>query len=417
MHFVRIALAVIAIAIFTSNASAMPDNFTYQGVLNVEGQPYTGTADFQVYLIIEGTNIPEDSAVYNNVQVNEGQFELTLGFDKFYFYTENYELNIRVRAPSGSGTFTELTPNQPIQAVPYAFAAESLTIPAELSASESVPGVTISQANTATHDAVALRVTRGDATAFQTNNFISRVMEVESDQSDIGVFATARFFGLSGIVTPTARDNAIGVFAEVHSSASNLTNPTAVYATNSPAGTRAELATVDHAAEFTGDIYLSGDMTKAYATGTSDIPLPIAFGFINSNGSVATGTPNFSAVWSTTNSQYEILIDDEDYFFNEYVTIVTPISSPGLTTRTNSRSGRLVVALDDRAGANRVQASFSFVVYKPTGSSLIAGQRRAPLQPLRDSMTDAELNPFPMTPAPRPFIEDTDEIPTLEAAN
>ena len=57
MHFVRIALAVIAIAIFTSDASAMPDNFTYQGVLNVEGQPYTGTADFQVYLSLSLTHI------------------------------------------------------------------------------------------------------------------------------------------------------------------------------------------------------------------------------------------------------------------------------------------------------------------------------------------------------------------------
>lgn len=417
MHFVRIALAVITAALFTTYATAMPDSFTYQGVLEVDGEPYTGTADFEVYLVVAGTSSLDDAVAIANVPVVDGQFQLDLTFESFYFHTGDYELSIQVRTPADGGVYTQLTPNQPLQAVPYAYAAESLAIPADISTSESVPGVTISQANTGTHDAVALRVTRGDATAFQTNSFISRVMEVESDQSDIGVFATARRFGLSGIVTSTARDNAIGVLAEVHSSASNLTNPTAVYATNSPAGTRAELATVDHAAEFTGDIHLSGDMTKAYATGTSDIPLPIAFGFINSNGSVATGTPNFSAVWSTTNSQYEILIDDEEYFFNEYVTIVTPISSPGLTTRTNSRSGRLVVALDDRSGTNRVQASFSFVVYKPTGSSLIAGQRRAPLQPLRDSTTDADLNPYPYNPEPRPFIEDDSEIPTTQGVD
>lgn len=414
MQFVRIALAALAAVLPTTNAAATPDTFTYQGVLEVDDEPYTGTADFNVFLIGIGSGIEYDTETLTNVQVTDGRFQLDLDFTSSEFYYSDFELNIHVRAPSGSGSYTELTPNQPIHAVPYAFTAESLAIPADLFAFHDVPGVTISQANTGDNDAVALRVTRGTATDFQGSSYISRVIEAESEETEIGVIASARYFGLAGIVNSNARSNGIGVFAEVPGSASNLTNPSAVYATNAPAGTRAQLATVDHAAEFIGDIYLSGGMTKTYATGTTDLPLPVAFGFINADGTTANGTPNFSSVWSTDNSQYEILIDNETYFYNEYVTIVTPISTPGLLTRTNSRSGRLVVYIDDRAGNNRIQGAFTFVVYKTSGAAVVANQRRAPLQPLQDAMTDAELNPYPHNPEPRPFIENNEAIPSAQ---
>jgi hypothetical protein len=117
--------------------------------------------------------------------------------------------------------------------------------------------------------------------------------------------------------------------------------------------------------EVVGDVHVTGDITRAYTSGTSDLAMPIAYAFINSAGSVDAGTPNVSAAWNATYSRYEITISAESYYFNDYVTQVTvsSSSSPYVAT-TSSSGGKLLVYIFDSGGA-KVQGNFQFVTYKP----------------------------------------------------
>jgi hypothetical protein len=117
--------------------------------------------------------------------------------------------------------------------------------------------------------------------------------------------------------------------------------------------------------EVVGDVHVTGDITREYTVGTSDLATPIAYAFINSGGSVASGTPNVSATWSATYSRYEITISAESYYFNDYVTQVTVLSSssPYVAT-TSSSGGKLLVYIFD-SGGTKVQQNFQFITYKP----------------------------------------------------
>ena len=76
---------------------------------------------------------------------------------------------------------------------------------------------------------------------------------------------------------------------------------------------------------------------------------PIAFGFINSNATIASGTGNFTCSWNPGTSRYEITITGESYFWTDYTTVVT-LSRNSLTdgaiARVGSVSGRLIIAIE-----------------------------------------------------------------------
>ena len=107
-----------------------------------------------------------------------------------------------------------------------------------------------------------------------------------------------------------------------------------------------------------------------YFSGKDSKWLPLAYGVIDrETGGVVNGSGNFTSKWrdEADRKYYEILIDDEYYYLNDYVTIVTPISQeecPDPTlAHTNSEDGRLVIDLKDGNGA-LVRCKFHFVTYK-----------------------------------------------------
>ncbi len=94
---------------------------------------------------------------------------------------------------------------------------------------------------------------------------------------------------------------------------------------------------------------------------------PLAYGYINTDGSVASGSPNFTSVYDSTNKWYVITLTGTNYLFSNFSTAVTPSfnsSSPAPTCGTGSVSGNLLVACYNTAGA-RVQppAGFGFGVF------------------------------------------------------
>ena len=103
--------------------------------------------------------------------------------------------------------------------------------------------------------------------------------------------------------------------------------------------------------------------------------LPLAFGIIDYDGNIETGSGNFSSDWRNESDRlyYEIAIDGESYDLNRFVTVVTPISQKRCVTDndlmaafTNSEGeeGKLIVELRDR-DLNPMQCKFHFVTFKP----------------------------------------------------
>lgn len=102
--------------------AALGTAFTYQGRLNKDGNPVSGTCDFQFSLwdaLSGGTQIGSTITKYN-VAVNNGFFTEQLDFGASAFNGDARWLQIAVRCPAGSGSYTTLSPRQPLTAAPYA---------------------------------------------------------------------------------------------------------------------------------------------------------------------------------------------------------------------------------------------------------------------------------------------------------
>ncbi len=113
---------------------------------------------------------------------------------------------------------------------------------------------------------------------------------------------------------------------------------------------------------FVGDVDVKGNINREYEDGTTHPAAPLAYAYIKSDGTVASGTPNVSSSRSATGI-YEITINDESYFYLHYVTVVTPQVGPFMIG-TTSGEGKLYVYIFSPSGT-RTDAGFQFVTYKP----------------------------------------------------
>src|SRR5437764_5025982 len=100
---------------------AQSSSFTYQGRLTDGGTPANGNYDLQFALwdsASGGTQIGSTQTL-NIVAVSNGVFTVSLNFGANSFPGADRFLEISAR-PSGAGSFTLLTPRQPVTATPYA---------------------------------------------------------------------------------------------------------------------------------------------------------------------------------------------------------------------------------------------------------------------------------------------------------
>lgn len=395
--------AAIAAATTLANAEPVPSSFTYQGVLEVDGQPVQTDADFVVRLYDDNTLVTSITEL--SVPVQDGRFALDLDFGASFFDGTNYDIEFLVRSPAGIGAYEALGDRQPLTTNPYAFhanTADELIVPAVID--NDAPGVllTLNQTNTA-NDIATLRATWG-AVGSTFINFLNRVIEVDTVDAPIGVLSVASRFPIAGILNDAVDStNNAAILGQVQPDAPESAR--AIWALNQRSDNSAFLGTETHAGDFTGDVRVSGDITTSYAFGTYDLAAPIAYGFVSFSATPVNGTPNFSATWSESGMRYEIEIDNESYFFNEYVTIITPNSS-GITARVSSSGGRMLVYLERVSDGTRTTGSFQFVTYKPSGPVSVAGTARRGLQPLPPSIPDDQIVNQHAPAAPRiPLIE------------
>lgn len=109
-----------------------------------------------------------------------------------------------------------------------------------------------------------------------------------------------------------------------------------------------------------GDAEISGEVQRS-ATGNANLA-PIAYGLVRSNGNIAANTGNISCSWNSTYKRYEIDISDQNYFWLNFITQVTPMGN--LRAATSSVSGKLLVYLYNNLN-QKVQGHFQFVTFKP----------------------------------------------------
>ncbi|MEM6264743.1 MAG: hypothetical protein AAGI38_19680 [Bacteroidota bacterium] len=98
---------------------------------------------------------------------------------------------------------------------------------------------------------------------------------------------------------------------------------------------------------------------------TTAAPTTVAFGTISSGGTIYnSNSGNFTVTWNSGSSRYEITITGENYFFQNYTAMVTPVSSSIRSHYSSSVSGKLLVYLRDSSGSLS-QGIFQFSVIKP----------------------------------------------------
>jgi hypothetical protein len=125
---VLIAAAICCFFSALKSAYAQSTVFTYQGILNTNGVPYSGSAEFQFTLwdaAAGGNSIATNNPTSVITNVVNGLFTVALDFGISPFNGDARFLQADVR--TAIGQFTTLAPRQPLTPTPYALRALNLT--------------------------------------------------------------------------------------------------------------------------------------------------------------------------------------------------------------------------------------------------------------------------------------------------
>ena len=122
-----LSLALLLISTGTVHAEALGTEFTYQGRLTEDGNPVNQSCDLQFSLhdaSSAGSQVGS-TLTKTSVSVSNGLFSVLLDFGANAFAGDARWLNVSVRCPGGSGSYTALSPRQKLTATPYALNAST----------------------------------------------------------------------------------------------------------------------------------------------------------------------------------------------------------------------------------------------------------------------------------------------------
>ncbi len=90
---------------------------------------------------------------------------------------------------------------------------------------------------------------------------------------------------------------------------------------------------------------------------------PVAFGAVYQDGTVESGSGNFTAVWNPSSQWYQVTITGVNYYYLSYATTITTSTPIGNgTCQSDSVSGNLLVRCYTLSGVP-TQATFGFITY------------------------------------------------------
>ncbi|MBS0569202.1 MAG: hypothetical protein JSS28_01205 [Proteobacteria bacterium] len=116
-------LMLCTLSIGSALAAPLGSAFTYQGQLTFNGSPASGNFDFQFALYTVGSGgTSVDTITLTSQTVTAGLINASLDYTDVPFNGQALWIEVSVR-PAGSGTYTVLSPRQPINATPYALFA------------------------------------------------------------------------------------------------------------------------------------------------------------------------------------------------------------------------------------------------------------------------------------------------------
>jgi hypothetical protein len=120
--------------------AALGSAFTYQGRLNDGAQPAEGSFDFQFLLYDAALGGAQQGPLVtrDDVVVRAGLFSVALDFGAVFTNTQLF-LDIGVRPGQSSGSYTPLTPRQPLTAAPFSFYASTAQNATAAQSAASVP--------------------------------------------------------------------------------------------------------------------------------------------------------------------------------------------------------------------------------------------------------------------------------------
>ena len=118
------AIACLLATTSPAFAASLGTAFTYQGNLNFNSSPANGNFDFQftLYTAASGGSSAGMPVTFNDQTISNGLINESLDFSAGPFNGQALWIEVKVR-PSGSSTYTTLSPRQALNATPYALFA------------------------------------------------------------------------------------------------------------------------------------------------------------------------------------------------------------------------------------------------------------------------------------------------------
>jgi hypothetical protein len=272
--------ALGGLLVSTQEVLAQGTAFTYQGLLNVSGNPATGSYDLTFQLFSALTNGTAGPIVTNlATPVSNGLFTATLDFGAGVFPGSNNWVQISART-NGSATFTNLSPLLPITPTPYAISAG-----------------TASNALTATTALTSTALSGPVADASLSGTYTSAVTISNANNSFTGSFS-GNGSGLTNVTAAALSGIATNVsLSGLYTNAVTISNASNVFV-----GDGSGLSNVVAAAVTTN--FAISDSTPVELTNTANVFVGDGSGVTNLSASALSGTDANAVTFNNTNNVF-----------------------------------------------------------------------------------------------------------------
>lgn len=364
MNLMQRVLAGLLAFILTCGAvhgQPITETFTYQGVLNDGGVAANGMYDIKVQFFLQDGTPFLTTLTFLDYEVVDGLMTLPIDLTNVFVFGERRFLQISVR-PSGTTTFTALSPRTEVTTTPYSVyaikAGEADTADVADSALVATTSLDNEWSRLGTIVSAGSGVDRVMLNPSLTGGTIlnsSTDLQLNFDDSGFGgmyinsqTSGGAPFYGF-------AHDNSAVAYIEYRESADLIRffNVGGFGPTLSLGNTTATVPILSAETE----------IVKDYGSSQYHRNGPIAYGVFDFDGSRISGTPNINAVWDNVLDRYIVSVSGEIINFQFYTAVVTPINSNPRVASTDSVNGDLIVYIHN-LGSVRVQNRYSLAIYE-----------------------------------------------------